>query len=443
MDTQRNYENLEYAIGFGNHVETEALKGAVPKGQNSPQKCAYNLIAEQFSGTAFTLPRASNQKTWLYKIRPSAAHSPFVDAPEFGKYVKNDFMNDHGLTITPNQLRWKRLPLPEKPTTFAEGLVTVCGAGDPSIKQGIAIYLYAANKSMTNSSMFNSDGDFLIVPWEGEMLITTEMGKLTVKPREICVIPRGIKFSVEMTKPIRGYICEVFKGHFKIPDLGPIGANGLANPRDFLVPVAFYENTEEEFQIINKYLGKFYKCTKKGSPYDVVGWHGNYYPYKYNLDLFNAMGTVTYDHPDPSIFTVITCQTDEPGVAVCDFAIFPPRWMVAEHTFRPPYYHRNVMSEYMGNISGAYDAKEEGFQPGYGSLHSILQGHGPDHESFTKWSNIDLQPIRYPYENLAFMFESTYMFKTCSFVMDDQVNLDHDYYHCWDKLANNKLGDKP
>ncbi|EGR28795.1 hypothetical protein IMG5_168310 [Ichthyophthirius multifiliis] len=440
----RDFNNLQYQNGYGNHHCTEALENALPKGQNSPQTCPYNLIAEQFSGTAFTVPRAQNQRSWLYRIKPSVVHTPFKPSSSQNYlFIKNNFLNDEQMYTTPNQLRWKPLPYnTQNPKNWLESLITVAGAGDPQLKQGIAIYLYAANKNMNNETFYNSDGDFLIVPQEGTLYITTEMGKMVVKQREICILPRGIKFSIDITQPSRGYVCEVFKGHFKIPDLGPIGANGLANPRDFECPIAFYENIEKEYKLFNKFQGKIFQSTLKSSPYDVVAWHGNYCPYKYNLDNFNTINTVSFDHPDPSIFTVLTCPSDEPGVAVCDFVVFPPRWMVAENTFRPPYFHRNIMSEFMGNISGQYDAKVGGFGPGCSSLHNIMTAHGPETEVFHKMSNCELKPVKIPYENLAFMFETCYFINTTNFAMDDQVQVDQDYFQCWQKLNDLKLGNK-
>jgi len=383
----RDYKDLKYQEGFGNHCSSEALEGALPVGQNNPQKCPYGLYAEQISGTAFTVPRVHNQRTWWYRIQPSVLHKQFSKASsdEKYRYIMNDFSySNKNLNLTPNQLRWQPPVDPTKDTDFIDGLITIAGAGDPGMKNGLAIYAYACNVSMINRSFYNSDGDMLIVPQSGTLYITTEMGKMTVEQLEICVIPRGVKFSVEITELSKGWVCEIFKGHFAIPDLGPIGANGLANPRDFKVPVAYYERVKENYVIINKYLGTIYESDIEHSPYNIVAWHGNYTPYKYHLSNYNTMNTVSFDHPDPSIFTVLTAQTDEPGVATCDFVIFPPRWMVGEHTFRPPYFHRNLMSEYMGVIKGAYDAKEKAFSVGCSSLHLPMTAHGPEADVFEK-----------------------------------------------------------
>eukprot|EP01016_Furgasonia_blochmanni_P038251 TRINITY_DN4601_c0_g1_i6.p1 TRINITY_DN4601_c0_g1~~TRINITY_DN4601_c0_g1_i6.p1 ORF type:complete len:373 (+),score=92.49 TRINITY_DN4601_c0_g1_i6:120-1121(+) len=310
-----------------------------------------------------------------------------------------------------------------------------CGAGDPTVKQGNAVYLYSCNKSMKNEAFYSSDGDFLIVPHTGTLHVITEFGLLTVKPREILVIPRGIRFAVEVNEVCGGYVCEVFKGHFRIPDLGPIGANGLANPRDFQTPVAWYENVKEGFKLYNKYQGEMFVAEQDHSPFDVVAWHGNYYPYKYNLDNFNAMNTVTFDHPDPSIFTVLTCPTDEPGVANIDFVIFPPRWIVSENTFRPAWFHRNVMSEYLGAISTPNDEKKVNLYKGCSSLSSMMTSHGLGAEAYEFARNMELKPTKNAYEDLEFMFESSYMLRITKFVMDDGM-VDADYENRWSKMED-------
>ena len=314
---------LAYISGFGNTVSTESIPNSLPKTQNNPQKCPLSLYAEQLSGSAFTAPRNQNQRSWLYKLRPSiSSQKPYepVTIPEFS----NEFFS---FLINPTQLRWQEFPFPDStnPKDFVEGISTVAGIGDPSMKTGLAIYMYSCNKSMENKAFYSADGDFLIVPQSGSLLIKTEMGRLLVQPSEIVVIPRGIKFAVYVEENCRGYISESFSGHFKLPDLGPIGSNGLANPRDFLCPTAWFEDIQAEFIVIAKFSGGLFKYILPHSVFDTVAWHGNYFPYKYDLKTFNAMGTVTFDHPDPSIFTVLTCQSNEPGTAVLDFVIFPPR----------------------------------------------------------------------------------------------------------------------
>eukprot|EP01098_Paradermamoeba_levis_P016930 TRINITY_DN942_c0_g1_i1.p1 TRINITY_DN942_c0_g1~~TRINITY_DN942_c0_g1_i1.p1 ORF type:complete len:431 (-),score=97.56 TRINITY_DN942_c0_g1_i1:139-1431(-) len=419
----------QYQPGFGNHFSTEAVAGALPIGCNSPQQCPHGLYAEQLSGAAFTVPRANQQRSWLYRIRPSVVHKPFTK-------TSSGLLDNNPSVVDPDQTRWKPFPIPENPQDFVEGLVTVAGAGDPSSKSGLAIHIYLANKSMQDKCLYNSDGDFLIVPQQGKLELQTEFGWLEVPPGEIAVVQRGIKFAVHVEGPSRGYILEVFNGHFKIPDLGPIGANGLANPRDFLSPVAAFEDKASKFTLVNKFMGELFEAETDRSPFDVVAWHGNYSPFKYDLSLFNAMNSVTFDHPDPSIFTVLTCQSNEAGVAVADFVIFPPRWCVQENTFRPPYYHRNCMTEYMGLITGAYEAKKEGFVPGGGSLHSCMSAHGPDTTTFLKCSAEELKPVKLFTGSLAFMFETTYMLKISKFAHNESLK-DVNYYKCWQDLPVN------
>ncbi|KDO30165.1 homogentisate 1,2-dioxygenase [Saprolegnia parasitica CBS 223.65] len=428
--TTDDWALLAYHVGFGNHFCSEVLEGALPANMNNPQVCNYGLYCEQLSGTAFTLPRHKNQRTWLYRILPPVVHNEYTATAS--NAVVTDFATEN---VTPQQLRWQPMALPSshEKVDFIQGWKTMSGAGDPSLKTGMAVHMYAANSSMGDKCFYNSDGDLLIVPQEGALKITTEMGKLLVSPHEICVIQRGIRFTVDLDGPARGYILEVYNRHFILPDLGPIGANGLANPRDFEHPVAWYEDRDVEYTVVTKFAGKMFLAGMQFSPFNVVAWHGNYVPYKYNLDHFCTMNSVNYDHPDPSIYTVLTCQTDEPGVAVADFVIFPPRWMVQEKTFRPPYYHRNHMSEFMGMVYGHYDAKAEGgFVPGGASLHSVHTAHGPDAETFLAASKADLKPVHFT-GGLAFMFESTYLLKVTDYALTCP-QLEKDYYKCWQPL---------
>lgn len=420
---------LQYMSGFGNEFATEAEPNALPKGQNSPQIVPYNLYAEQISGTPFTAPRHTNQRSWLYRIRPSVVHKPF-------KQIDNNLLRStpfDEVPTPPNQLRWSPIPIPEKPTDFISGMVTIAGNGDCSTHNGLAIHVYAANKNMENTFFYNADGEMLIVPQLGALRIDTEMGRLDVAPGEICVIQRGIKFRVHLlNETARGYICENYGSTFRLPDLGPIGANGLANPRDFLTPVARYENIDGDFTVIAKFLGNLWEAPIDHSPLDIVAWHGNYAPYKYDLSTFNTINTVSFDHPDPSIFTVLTAPSEIPGTANCDFVIFPPRWMVAENTFRPPWFHRNFMNEFMGLIFGQYDAKAEGFVPGGCSLHNCMSGHGPDAATHKAATNAQLTPHKQE-NTLAFMFETRFVCKTTKYAMETG-ELQHDYYECWQGL---------
>lgn len=419
--------SLQYHPGFGSEISSEALPGALPVGQNNPQKCPYSLYCEQLSGTAFTAPRASNKRVWLYRIRPSVMHSPFQ---RLANNLTNDFSS---WPPNPNQLRWKPFILPEKETDFVEGLHTVCGAGDPKVRNGIAIHVYTCNKSMGDKCLYNADGDFLIVPQQGSLHVLTEFGRLEVAPNEIVVVQQGQRFSVDVSGPSRGYILEVFGSHFQLPDLGPIGANGLANPRDFLCPVAWFEEREVEYTVVSKFQGALFTAQQNHSPFDVVAWHGNYYPYKYDLSKFMVINAVLFDHCDPSIFTVLTCPSTTPGVARADFVVFPPRWCVQEHTFRPPWYHRNCMSEFMGLIHGKYEAKEEGFMPGGATLHSIMTPHGPDADAFSKATAAELKPVKLD-STQAFMFESMFSMAVTEWGERTCHTVDSDYYKCWQGL---------
>ncbi len=403
-----------YLSGFGNEFATEAVAGALPVGQNSPQRVAHGLYAEQLSGTAFTAPRVVNRRSWLYRIRPAVHHEPFVPVRAlWGEFEE-----------TPNQIRWDPFPIGE--TDFVDGLLPIC-ANDV-----IGVYVYAASRSMTDRFFYDSDGELLIVPQQGSLTIHTELGIIGVEPGEIAVIQRGIRFRVEVSGASRGYICENYGPLLRIPDLGPIGANGLANPRDFLTPAAAYEAREGDFRLVNKFLGKLHEARIDHSPLDVVAWHGNYAPYKYDLRRFNTINTVSFDHPDPSIFTVLTSPSEIAGTANVDFVIFPPRWMVGEHTFRPPYFHRNIMNEYMGLIFGLYDAKAEGFVPGGASLHNCMSGHGPDAATFEQASTAALEP-KYLGDTLAFMFESRHVLRPTKQAMDAPQR-QRDYWKCWQSL---------
>lgn len=381
----------------------------MPIGQNSPQKCPYGLYAEKISGTAFTAPRWENQQTWVYRIIPSASHDSFEPVPSGDRFGAK-------LNHVPNQLRWDPFDI-NAGVDWVEGLHMVAGAGDPSLKNGVAYYIYGATKSMEEkTAMYNSDGDMLLVPQTGALDIQTEMGRLLVRPNEICVLPRGIRYRVNLVddEPIRGFILEVYNGHFQLPELGPIGSNCLANARDFQIPIAAYEHdSDSRWMVYNKFCGKLFRAKQTHTPFDVVAWEGRYYPYKYDLGRFNTIGTISYDHPDPSLNTVLTAISNaHPGTATADFVIFPPRWLVAEDTFRPPSYHRNCMSEFMGLIQGSYIAKEGGkggFQAAGASLHNCMSSHGPDAEAFEKASNGDLAPVKVGTGSMAFMFESCYM----------------------------------
>ncbi|XP_063081113.1 homogentisate 1,2-dioxygenase isoform X4 [Cavia porcellus] len=427
-----------YISGFGNECASEDPRcpGALPEGQNNPQVCPYNLYAEQLSGSAFTCPRGTNKRSWLYRILPSVSHKPFESIDQ-----GNVTHNWDEVDPDPNQLRWKPFEIPktsQKKVDFVNGLHTLCGAGDIRSNNGLAVHIFLCNSSMDDRCFYNSDGDFLIVPQKGKLLIYTEFGKMCVQPNEICVIQRGMRFSIDVFEETRGYILEVYGVHFELPDLGPIGANGLANPRDFLIPVAWYEDRQVQggYTVINKYQGKLFAAKQAVSPFNVVAWHGNYTPYKYNLENFMVINSVAFDHADPSIFTVLTAKSVRPGVAIADFVIFPPRWGVAAKTFRPPYYHRNCMSEFMGLIRGHYEAKQGGFLPGGGSLHSSMTPHGPDADCFEKASKATLVPERIADGTMAFMFESSLSLAVTKWGLKTSSCLDENYYKCWEPLKS-------
>jgi len=427
--------DLNYQTGFGNEFATEAVAGALPIGRNSPQRAPLGLYAEQFSGTAFTVPRAHNKRTWTYRIRPSVTHKPYQPVININWLSRFD-----DLPVTPNQLRWDALPVPDEPTDFIDGIVTIAGNGDLFSQSGLAIHIYRLNRGMGDRYFYNADGEMLIVPELGSLTIYTELGVIEVSPGQIGVIPRGLKFRVDpeggnSQSQARGYICENYGQHFRLPELGPIGANALANSRDFETPVAWYEDRDTPCEILAKFGGNFWSCETDHSPLDVVAWHGNYAPYRYDLKRFNTIGSISFDHPDPSIFTVLTSPSGEPGVANCDFVIFPDRWLVGEDTFRPPWYHRNVMSEYMGLIYGQYDAKEEGFVPGGGSLHNCMSAHGPDQDAFDKASNAELKPQKLG-GTMAFMFESRYIIRPTRFAMECP-QLQREYNDVWQGLRKN------
>jgi homogentisate 1,2-dioxygenase len=422
-------EPLAYQTGFGNEFATEALPGALPVGQNSPQLAPYGLYAEQLNGAAFTAPRHANRRAWAYRIRPAAVHEPFrrIDA---GRIV-----SAFGDVVTPpNQLRWDPLPIPAAPTDFVAGLVTMAGNGDAAAMSGCAIHVYAANRSMHDRYFYDADGELLLIPQQGRLRLATEFGRLDVEPFEIAAIPRGLRFRVELPDgAARGYVCENYGAPFRLPDLGVIGSNGLANPRDFRVPVAWYEDREGDFELVAKFCGNLWSAAIGHSPLDVVAWHGNCAPYKYDLRRFNAIGSISYDHPDPSIFLVLQSQSDTPGVDAIDFVIFPPRILAMEHTFRPPWFHRNIASEFMGLIHGVYDAKADGFRPGGASLHNCMTGHGPDADTFAKASTLDTTQPTYIRDTMAFMLETRAVIRPTKFALE-AAELQHEYYRCWQGL---------
>ncbi len=424
----------EYQSGFGNEHATEALPGALPVGQNTPQRHPLGLYAEQISGTPFTVPRRDARRVWMYRIRPSAEHPPY-------RRIANGLLGGPLVEPTPNRLRWDPLPVPDPPADFVAGLVTMLANTDTTAGTGVSVHIYRANRDMQRV-FWNADGELLIVPEHGRLAIATELGRLDVAPGEITVIPRGVRFRVALPDgSARGYICENHGPALRLPDLGPIGANGLANPRDFLAPVAWFEDADTPTELVQKFMGSLWATTLDHSPLDVVAWHGNLTPCKYDLARFMAIGTVSFDHPDPSIFTVLTSPTDTPGAANVDFVIFPPRWMVAEHSFRPPWFHRNVMNECMGLVRGVYDAKASGFVPGGLSLHGLLSAHGPDAPTLARAIAAELAPVKLA-DTLAFMFETRQVLRPTQHALAIP-QLQADYDSTWNGLPKMFPGNAP
>ena len=422
-------EPLSYQTGFAQEFASEALPGALPEGRNSPQRCPYCLYAEQISGTAFTAPRHSNRRSWTYRLRPGVMHGEFQTYPLPAFHNRFDEQ-----TVSPNQLRWSPRALPAGEVDFVDGLFSMAGAGSPRGQTGLAINIYVANRSMHGRYLCNADAEMLFIPQLGRLRLATELGRLDIEPQEIAVIPRGLRFSVELLdSEARGYVAENFGAQLRLPDLGPIGSNGLANPRDFSTPVACFEDIEGDFELIQKLDGQLWRASIGHSPFDVVAWHGNYAPYKYDLRRFNTIGSISFDHPDPSIFTVLTSPTETAGTANIDFVIFPPRILAMQNTFRPPWFHRNVASEFMGLVHGAYDAKADGFSPGGASLHNCMSGHGPDAATFEKASNADLSKPDIITDTMAFMIESRWLICPTAQAME-MPERQRQYQQCWSGL---------
>ena len=423
---------MRFMTGFGGHFETEAVEGALPKGRNSPQRPGFGLYAEQLSGSSFTAPRHDNRRSWLYRMRPTADHRPFE------RYQGGELFEAAAseAPLAPNRLRWD--PPADLPgdADFVDGLAAMLRARRPDDLEGVAVHVYRASRSMDRRVFVDADGELLIIPQHGRIELQTELGRIEVAPGWIGLVPRGLKFRVQLLDgEARGYVTENYGPPFRLPELGPIGANGLASPRDFEVPTAWFEDRDEETEVVQKYLGHLWVTTLDHSPLDVVAWHGNYAPCRYDLNRFNAIGTVSFDHPDPSIFTVLTSPSNVPGRANADFVIFPPRWLVAEDTFRPPWFHRNVMSEAMGLLSGEYDAKAEGFAPGGLSLHNLMSGHGPDLDSWRKATEAELKPTKIE-GAMAFMVETCWPYRPTQFALE---RAQPDYDQAWSGFPKAKL----
>ena len=420
-----------YMPGFGNDFETEALPGALPVGRNSPQRVEYGLYAEQLSGSPFTAPHATLERSWMYRIRPSVKHtSRFTKVPMPYWKTAPHIVED---VISLGQYRWDPVPFTDEPLTFVTGMRTFTTAGDVGSQVGMASHVYLANTDMEDDYFYSADSELLVVPQDGRLKIFTEFGIIDLEPLEICVLPRGMVFKVSLPDgQARGFVCENYGAKFTLPNRGPIGANCLANPRDFKTPVAAFEEKETPCRVTIKWCGQFHTCEIGHSPLDVVAWHGNYAPYKYDLRTYATIGSISFDHPDPSIFTVLTAPTAEEGTANIDFVIFPERWLANENTFRPPWYHKNIMSELMGNVYGVYDAKPKGFIPGGISLHNCMLPHGPDNNAFEHATKESWDPVKLK-NTMAFMFETRFPQQLTQFAADE-APLQDDYVDCWDGL---------
>ena len=422
-----------YMSGFGNDFETEALDGALPQGQNSPQRCPYGLYAEQLSGTPFTAPRGKNERSWCYRIQPSVKHTNRFKKIEMPFWKSAPHILDDIISL--GQYRWNPISSDTK-TNFINGMRTMTTAGDVNTQVGMAAHIYVATENMENEYFYSADSELLIVPLEGQLRFFTEMGIIDLEPQEIAIIPRGLLFKVEILNgPARGFVCENYGAKFDLPNRGPIGANCLANPRDFKTPIAAFEDKSITSTVTIKWCGQFHTTEINHSPLDIVAWHGNYAPCKYDLRTFSPVGALLFDHPDPSIFTVLTAPSGVEGTANIDFVLFRDRWSVAENTFRPPWYHKNIMSELMGNIHGIYDAKPEGFAPGGMSLHNMMLPHGPDMDSFEKATNSELIPQKMQ-NTMSFMFETRFPQHLTSFAAKE-APIQDDYIDCWSSLKKN------
>ncbi|KAJ7220230.1 homogentisate 1,2-dioxygenase [Mycena pura] len=429
----------QYQVGFGNRFASEAIPGVLPEGQNSPQKVKYDLYAEGMTGASFVAPRAENLSAWLYRIRPSVAHKGFTKLPDNPDLESNFFPLNPNVHVSPTQLAWHPFDLPpdNERVDFVDGLKTLAGNGDPTLKEGLAIHMYLANTSMGNRAFCNNDGDILILPQQGRLDIQTEFGNMMVRSGELCVIQRGMKFKVKLPDgPSRGYIQEIFGSHYQLPELGPLGGYGLANPRDFEHPVAHFDIDQSSWESRLAYLvcGQLFACNQEHTPFDVVAWHGNYVPYKYAMEKFVNVGSISKDHIDPSIFCVLTAKSKAPGVPLADFLIFSPRWDVALNTFRPPYYHRNSSTEFMGMLYGVYGGRSDGFQPGGASYETGFCPHGVSYEEWSKATEMELKPMRIHEGTIAFMFESSMMFSITDYAMKRSGKLHEHEPKMWDNL---------
>jgi len=412
--------------GFGNEHESESQAGVLPTRGNSPQRPAGGLVTEQLSGTAFTAPRATNRRTWLYRRRPSVQHVRQLQPTTYPQFVTAPDPNPAWLA----QSRWN----PDEPTaaaadTWLAGITTVVTNGNAHLHVGGAIHTYGFGASTELAPVFvNTDAEMLFVPQLGRVELQTELGPLAVEPGHIGVVPRGIKVRVSTAaKLASGWLHENYGQAFTLPDPGITGPNTSALARDFVYPSAQPED-DAPTAIIVKTGGRFLATSIDRTPLDVVAWRGNYAPYRYDLRQFSPLGAVLFDHPDPSLGTVLTSPSDLVGTANVDLVVFRERWVVAEDTFRPPWFHSNTMSEFMGLIDGSYDAKP-GQAPGSMTLHNQHLPHGPATTAFEAASAAELMPQRLE-PTLAFMLESRYVWQPTQWAATTD-RLDVDYDACW------------
>lgn len=348
--------------GFGNTLSSEAIAGAIPPHQNSPRRPPFGLYAEQLSGTGFTAARADNRRTWCYRVRPASQRTDF--APLAHPRLAGEFPGAPVVELTGFP------PLAGAPEhDFLDGLVTLCGAGDARLRTGYALHRYAATRSMESRAFYSADGDLLILPERGAFTLLTELGALAVAPGSLAIVPRGLAFSILLhDEPIRGYVAEPFGGGFRLPERGPVGANGLADARHFHAPAAWHEDRlAPGFTLVAKLGGALHAAPLDHTPFDVAGWFGNHVPYVYDLADFSPVGNTLLDHGDPSIYCVLSAPN-------LDLIVFPPRWDATAHTFRPPYFHRNTIAEINGILRD--DEHHAPFVPGCVFITPPLTPHG-------------------------------------------------------------------
>ncbi|KAF4335858.1 homogentisate 1 2-dioxygenase [Fusarium beomiforme] len=424
----RENDPYEYQPGWGNRHQSEVIPGTLPIGQNNPQDRGFGLYTEGITYSSFAAPRGLNMSTYMYRARPSAAHQGYSRI-ETKSHIENCF-----LSLNPKveplyqQAEWSPFPLPREDETidFTDGLHTLGGSGDPNLRQGIAVYVYMINSSMINKAYCNTDGDFLITPQLGIIDIQTEMGRLFVQPGEICVIQRGVRFRINLAEGVpvaRGHIAEVWGSMWELPDLGPIGGHGLANPRDFLYPVAHIdEDLHVPFKIVVKNNGKHVVISQDHSPFDVVAWHGNCVPYKYDLTKFVAQNSTSVDHTDPSINTVLTAKSVDPHVPLADYLWFGPR-----------------ATEMLACIYGAGLGRSDDFLPGGCSYEGGHTPHGGFGEEYITEAILQHNEPRRILENqMTIMVESsrTFLFTEYAREICGVLHKQGTDYRVWDKLPD-------